>query len=80
MDEEVREDVGPGRYRRTRYYNYNRTGSDSIGFVLFVAWLGALVYFLQHAVGAWAIIMAILKSIVWPALVLYHVLPLLGIS
>lgn len=79
MDEEVREDAGRGRYRRVRYYT--KSGSDGgIGAVLFIAWVGALVYFLQHAVGASAIIMAILKSIVWPALVLYHLLPLIGIS
>lgn len=47
------------------------------GFVMFVAWVGALVYFVQQSVGFWGFILAFLKACVWPAFVAYHVLKLL---
>ncbi len=49
------------------------------GFVFFVAWIGALVYFVGQVDGFWNIIGAFLKACVWPAYVLYHVLELLGV-
>jgi hypothetical protein len=49
----------------------------SSGFVLFVAYVGAAIYFVHQASGFWAVILALLKAIVWPAYVLYHVLQLL---
>lgn len=53
----------------------NRGGP--LGFVLFVAWIGAVVYFVQHSYGFWGFVLAVLKSFVWPAYVLHHVLVLL---
>lgn len=49
----------------------------SSGFVMFVAYVGAAIYFIQQASGFWAVILALLKAAVWPAYVLYHVLQLL---
>lgn len=51
-----------------------------IGFVLFLAWFGALVYFINHASGFWEVVLAFLQAFVWPALVLYRVLELLALS
>lgn len=39
--------------------------------------IGALVYYLQHATTFLAIVLGILKSIVWPAMVLYKLLEFL---
>ena len=50
------------------------------GFVLFLAWIGALVYFVQQSEGFGGFIVSILKACVWPAYVLYEVLKLLNIS
>ncbi len=50
------------------------------GFVLFIAWLGALVYFVQQSEGFGGFIVAILKSCVWPAYVMFEILKLLKIS
>lgn len=50
-----------------------------IGFVLFVAWFGALVYFVQQSEGFWGFILAFLKACVWPAFVLHRALDLLHI-
>lgn len=46
------------------------------GFVLFIAWIGAAVYFVQQSAGFWGFCVAILRACVWPAYVLYHVLKL----
>ncbi len=42
-----------------------------------LGFVGALIYFLQHATTLWTGILAILKAIVWPALLIYKVLELL---
>lgn len=54
-------------------------GGGPFGFVLFVAWFGALVYFVNHAQGFWEVALAFLQACVWPALVLYRVLELLAL-
>ncbi len=48
------------------------------GFVMFVAWVGAFVYFLQGIKDFGDFIMAFLQACVWPGIVLYHVLQTLG--
>jgi len=50
-----------------------------LGYVLFMAWIGALVYFVRLSDGFWGFILAILKSAVWPAYVLHNVLGLLNV-
>ncbi len=45
-----------------------------MGGVYFLAWIGALVYYLQQAEGFGGGIVAILKSFVWPAFLTYDVL------
>lgn len=50
-----------------------------LGFVFFVAFIGAAVYFVQQSVGFWGFIGAIFKAMVWPGFVVYHVLKLLGV-
>ncbi len=50
-----------------------------LGFVFFMAYVGALVYFIEQTGGAfWPVILAFFQAAVWPAYVLYHVLALLG--
>lgn len=59
-----------------------KASKDSIGplgWVLFTAWVGALVYFVQNSDGFGGLIVAILKSIVWPAYVIHAVLGLLNL-
>ena len=50
-----------------------------IGFVLFTAWVGALVYFVDKANGFWNVIVAFFQACVWPAYLLYHVLQALKV-
>ena len=52
-------------------------GGDSShggGALYFVGFIGALVYNLQAAVGFMAVITGILKSLVWPAYIVYKLL------
>lgn len=49
-------------------------------FAMFLAWVGALVYFVQQSEGFWGFIVAVLKACVWPAFVAYEVLKLLGVE
>jgi hypothetical protein len=48
------------------------------GFVMFLAWIGAFVYFLQNVQDFGDVVMAFLHACVWPAIATYHVLRLLS--
>lgn len=50
------------------------------GFVLFMSWIGAVVYFVGRVDGFWNIIIAFFKACVWPAYLMYAVLQALGVS
>ncbi len=43
-----------------------------------LAFIGAAVYFIQHAVGFWGGVLGFLKAIVWPAMLMYKALTILG--
>ena len=49
------------------------------GFVFFVAYIGAVVYFFQQSPDFWGFILALLKAAVWPAFVLYHAMQALQV-
>jgi hypothetical protein len=50
-----------------------------IGFMFFLAYIGAAIYFIQLSSGTfWAVILGLLQAAVWPVYVVYHVLHLLG--
>jgi hypothetical protein len=50
-----------------------------MGWVLFTAYIGAAIYFVNHAVGFWQVILALLKAAVWPAYVLYELMTRLAV-
>lgn len=56
-----------------------KRGGRPIAFAFFWAWVGALFYFEGIAYGFWNSVLAVLKSIVWPAYVIHAVLGLLHI-
>jgi hypothetical protein len=49
------------------------------GGVYGLAFIGAVVYFIQHADTFWLGVYGVLKAIVWPAIVIYKVLEFLGV-
>jgi hypothetical protein len=48
------------------------------GFIMFVAFVGAFVYFTRNEHNIGDILIAFVKALVWPGFVIYHVLQLLG--
>lgn len=50
-----------------------------LGFVFFVAYIGAAVYFVQQSSGFWGFIWALIEATVWPGFVVYHVLQILHV-
>jgi len=53
--------------------NCNAVGGGVYG----LAFLGALVYYIQHSETFWAGALGILKAIIWPATVVYKLLEFL---
>jgi hypothetical protein len=53
-------------------------GYGSCGAVYGLGFIGAAVYYIMHATGFWMGVLGILKAIVWPALVVFHLLEFLG--
>lgn len=56
------------------------TKNSPMGWIFFTAYIGAVVYFVQHSHGFWGFIFSFLQAAVWPAYVLHAVLKLLNIS
>lgn len=50
-----------------------------MGFVLFAAWIGALVYFVQASEGFGGFLLAVLKSFVWPSFIVHRAMELLAL-
>ena len=51
-------------------------GSGIVGAVYTMAFVGAAVYFIQHAGSFWAGVLGILKALFWPGVVIYKLLEL----
>lgn len=49
------------------------------GFVYFLAFIGALVYFMQQATSFTGVVIGFLKAIVWPAFLVYYLLDFLKV-
>jgi hypothetical protein len=52
-------------------------GNGILGSIYGMAFVGAAVYFLQHAATFWAGVLGILKALFWPGVLIYKVLELL---
>ncbi len=59
----------------------NRGMKDNgfMGGIYGMAFIGAAIYFIQHATGFWMGVLGFIKAIFWPAVVLYKVLELLNL-
>lgn len=62
--------------KNERSWSGRRAGGGSAVYGLGL--IGALVYYIQHAHGFWGVLLGILKGLVWPAFVVYHLLMHLG--
>lgn len=64
------------RYDRKYSKRWKGGGNGGIGFAYFLALIGAAVYYIQHAASFGAGVIGILKALVWPAFLVYHLLGL----
>ncbi len=60
----------------TKHDKAHRVAYDHgpLGWIFFMAYIGAAIYFIQINPGFWGFILALLKAAVWPAYVLFHTL------
>jgi hypothetical protein len=49
--------------------------NDSSGFY-FLGFVGALIYYMSVATGFWSVVLGLVQAIVWPAMVVLHILGL----
>lgn len=62
---------------KTRNKNYSSGSAAGGGAVYGLGLIGALIYYLPQAHSFWQVILSILKSIVWPAIMVYKLFGLL---
>jgi hypothetical protein len=68
--------MSAGAFFNHRNQSAAKAGGSGIWFLGFV---GALVYYLHvHSGTFWLVILAFIKAIFWPALVVYHLLQFLN--
>ena len=53
------------------------SASAGAGAVYCLGFIGAAVYFIQHATGFWIGVLGVLKALVWPAFLVYELLAFL---
>lgn len=55
-------------------------GTGQLGFIFFMAYVGAAVYFINQSSGAFLdVIWALIKAIAWPAFLVYQGMQGLGV-
>ncbi len=52
-------------------------GGGTSGAIYGLAFIGAVIYFIQHATTFWEGVLGFLKALVWPALLIYKALEFL---
>lgn len=50
----------------------------SSGFFYLLGFIGSAVYFISHATGFWIGVLGFLKSLVWPAVLVYELFKHIG--
>jgi len=60
--------------------NINKKGGAGAGGAVYgLGLIGALVYFIKTATGFWIGVLGVLKAIVWPAILIFKALEVLGL-
>lgn len=58
--------------------NNNTANQGFSGGIYGLGWIGALVYYINHATSFWEGVLGFLKALVWPAFLVYELLKYLG--
>jgi len=65
---------------KTECCKKQKSGCASAGGGIYgLAFLGALVYYIQHAQTFWEGALGVLKALIWPAVLVYQFLQFLGV-
>jgi hypothetical protein len=65
--------------RERRHWHWHKRGrGKGFGGVYFLVFLGALIYYLQHATSFGMGVLGVLKALAWPAVLIYKVYGMLG--
>lgn len=51
--------------------NKNKNVAATSGSIYGLAFIGSVVYYIQHAHTFWMVLLGILKALVWPAVMIY---------
>ncbi|MFZ4648299.1 MAG: hypothetical protein ACOYMB_01540 [Patescibacteria group bacterium] len=57
---------------------HHGSNNNLCGGVYFFAFIGAAVYFIQHSSGFWLGVLAVLKALVWPAILIHKIFTMIG--
>jgi hypothetical protein len=55
----------------------NTSANTASGGIYGLAFIGAVIYFIQHATTFWMGVLGFLKALVWPAVLIYKVMEFL---
>jgi len=58
--------------------SHKYSGGAAGGGVYGLGFIGAVIYYLSHATGFWIGVLGILKALVWPAFLVYHLMSFLN--
>jgi hypothetical protein len=62
-------------HERREWKGMRDNGASSV--IYGMGFIGALVYFVQHSLSFWGVVLGILKAIIWPAMLIYRLLEFL---
>jgi len=64
-------------WKYKKWHQHGRRGGMNGGSLYCAGAVGVAVYYIQQVHGFWPVIEAVLKAMVWPAFLLYHVFTML---
>ena len=59
--------------------HHGKSDAGFMGGVYGLGFIGAVIYYVQHAPGFWVGVLGFLKAIVWPAYLVYHLFTFLKV-
>ena len=66
------------KIKKVKNYKINHCNSCGGG-IYGLGFIGALIYYISTATGFWIGVLGVLKSIAWPAFLVYELLKYLGV-
>jgi hypothetical protein len=77
IGKEIEKEMADGECGEKKWHHHGSAGGGNAVYGL--GFIGSAVYFISHATGFWMGVLGLLKAIVWPALLIYKALGVLGL-